>query len=1040
MISLSENHGASPAPAAAPLEHLALRVWLLLGLWTLAAAGVVAWGVWREEQFASLTARNYARLSLEKDALYRQAAMEEWMCAFLAGPVSAGREQDPESSLSAITRRVHEQELRLSGIRGRVASLGAARPENQPDPWEVRALEECARGVPEVSAVELIDGAPYLRMMRPMSAGASCGQCHDEPRILAEAMRSGVSTSVPMSPMRAMARSRNWALGAGAGGLWGLGVAGVVLGARGLRRRMVEADRAGAQLRASNDRLGMLWLTVEQSPAAIILTDAQGAIEYVNPKFVEITGYSRLEAAGRNPRLLKSGQTPGEVYQELWATLAAGHNWTGELCNRRKDGAIYWESAIISPVRDGRGRVTHYLAIKEDITARKLDAQRTAATARRLLQQREVLARLAVSPAAGMGDVPAAARELTELAAPVFETARVSVWLFDETQSRLECADLFEAGPGLHSSGLALTEEQYWNEFAALRAAKYIDANDPLTDPRTAGYVPGYITPLGITAMLDAAVRMGDKCRGVVCFEHVGRPHVWAADEISFACQVADQVSIALLNRERCRVEQVLRQTVSLLQATLQSTADGILVVDDRDRIASYNQRFLELWGVPAGLMDNGDDRPCLEHVMRQFKDPERFVARVRQVYSASQQDSYDLLELADGRIFERYSRPQWLEGRAAGRVWSFRDITERRRAEERLQELANEQRIILHTLTTGVAYIKNRKVQWVNPCFSEMFGFAASHAQGLDTRQLYATQEGYDRVGAEGYPRLLLGEPFDTEVEVVSQAGRRFWCNLVGRAVDPAKPGEGSIWMLRDITARKEVEAALRRTNAQLETATARANEMAVKAGTASVAKSQFLAGMSHEIRTPLNGILGMTGLLMDSGLSGEQRQFAQVVQDSSQALLSIINDILDFSKIEAGKLDLETLDFDLADTVEGAIETLAVKAAEKDLELVCLLAPEVPRRLRGDSARLRQVLLNLGGNAIKFTARGEVVLRITLDAPGPDCAVVRFALSDSGIGIPPRASRLSSPRSTRGTPPPPGATAARGWDWPSPSRWSRK
>ena len=355
----------------------------------------------------------------------------------------------------------------------------------------------------------------------------------------------------------------------------------------------------------------------------------------------------------------------------------------------------------------------------------------------RLRVQNEALARLVVEAALHAGDFAAAARLISEVAARTLGVERVGIWLFSADRAFIECADLFEASAGRHSSGARFAAQEHAAYFAALESSRSIMAHDAYADPRTASFAVPYLKTVGITSILDAVIRHSGRVVGVVCHEHVGPARHWELDEESFAGSIADLMGLA---------------------------------------------------------MEAGD----------------------------------------------------------------------RRKAREEL------------------------------------------------------------------------------------------------------------------VAAKEAAEAANK-------------------------AKSQFLANMSHEIRTPMNGILGMAELLSDTELTARQKNFSDAIRSSGEHLLKIINDILDFSKIESGCIELETLNFDLRQVLEQMLDLFAEQASRKGVELVLDAPPDLPARVRGDPGRLRQVLMNLVGNAIKFTAHGEVTVRVSATRRASNQAQFRFEVSDTGIGIAP-------------------------------------
>jgi two-component system, sensor histidine kinase and response regulator len=312
--------------------------------------------------------------------------------------------------------------------------------------------------------------------------------------------------------------------------------------------------------------------------------------------------------------------------------------------------------------------------------------------------------------------------------------------------------------------------------------------------------------------------------------------------------------------------------------------------------------------------------------------------------------------------------------------------VAESTKSSDTQNESEDRFRLISETLPVGIFETDAKsECLYTNTSWQEIFGVSLIESLMGDWRT-YLHPDDRDSVSEQWAQTLTNLKAFSRDCRIITPKGDERWIHLRSSPVF-SDTGTRYTGTAVDITDRKRTEVELKKA------------KEAAEAG--SIAKSEFLANMSHEIRTPMNGVIGMTNLLMDTDLNVEQRQFTETIQKSADSLMTVINDILDFSKIEAGKLELEFIDFDLRVTLEEVSELMSLKAYEKGLEFASIVHHEVPSLLCGDPGRLRQILINLMGNAIKFTDSGEVTLKAIVEEEDDHRVVIRFSVSDTGIGI---------------------------------------
>jgi PAS domain S-box-containing protein len=447
---------------------------------------------------------------------------------------------------------------------------------------------------------------------------------------------------------------------------------------------------------------------------------------------------------------------------------------------------------------------------------------------------------------------------------------------------------------------------------------------------------------------------------------------------------------------ERERANEALLYSETRLRLILDTMQTGVVVFDRQGQIVTHNQAALNLLCVTIDQIEGraaydpnwhliSEDGTIIDlankNLIRQvFASGQAVTNQVVGIFNITQQN-YNWLVIN--------AQPQFdLDGKVLQVIMTHTDITRRKEAELALRESQAQLQDVFDNGTDLVQGVwTDGRFSYVNRAWRETFGYSEEEIPHLTIYDIiHPTNHAHVR---ELFRLAVKGVQMkNEEMLCLTKAGQAVW--MAGSITCSFTNGKLTLTrsIFRDISKSKEAEQ-------QLITAREAALE-------ASRLKSEFLASMSHEIRTPMNAIIGLADLLWETPLSPEQKEYVTIFRQAGNTLLGLINDILDLSKIEAGHLELEAIDFELGDLLEKTIEVLAIQAHEKGLELITYIDKEVPHYLVGDPGRLRQILVNLVGNAIKFTEQGEVVLRVELDSQSADLATLRFMVKDTGIGIP--------------------------------------
>ncbi len=459
---------------------------------------------------------------------------------------------------------------------------------------------------------------------------------------------------------------------------------------------------------------------------------------------------------------------------------------------------------------------------------------------------------------------------------------------------------------------------------------------------------------------------------------------------------------ILLSLRETRRLRKSLAENEAFLQRVGQAAGVGGWEYDVGAASVRWSSETRRIHEVAA------DYEPTLEEAIAFYTPSARKVVRETLDHAVRGGEPFDIevrFITAKGRLrWVRSTGEPVVEGGAVTRVvGAFQDVTEHKEATLALADSETRLRALFDFSPIGIALndMETGAFLEVNDALLQPTGY--SRAELLRMTYWDLTPPDYrEREFQQLRSIATAGRYGPYEKEYIRKNGTRYPVNLSGVRIEDSA-GRKLIWSLvEDISGRKRAADMLQATNERLENAIVQANSMALKARAANLAKSEFLTNMSHEIRTPLNGIIGMTGLLLESALNDDQRHYAEIARSSGESLLGLINDILDIAKIEAGKLELEETEFDLTALLRDLKAVFSVRAKARNLRFFSTIDSDVPRRLKGDARRLRQVITNLVGNAVKFTEKGSVSLRVSSVAQSPGDNVLRVSVTDTGIGIP--------------------------------------
>ncbi len=708
-------------------------------------------------------------------------------------------------------------------------------------------------------------------------------------------------------------------------------------------------------------------IMTNMTEALYVVRLEDNVIVYANSNFEQMFGYEKNELLVKHVSIINAPteKRPEETAEEIRDGIIKNNFWRGEVNNIKKDGTPFWCYANVSVFDHSTfGKV--FVSFHTDITERK-----------RAELEQQVLFDITqgittTSNLDGLLNLMYCSLKKVIYADNCFvalhdqNTGLFSFPLFvDKFDSTPEPVTLHKSCSSyiFRTNKPLLLYQELFDRLVEQNEVELIGTNSP--------------------SWIGVPLKTPSRTIGVLVLQHYEKENVYDEHDIRFLESIGNQVAIVI---ERKQAEVALRDSEVKLKVILESTADGILAVDDKGKIIKTNGRFAELWHIPQSLANSGNDSALLNFVLDQLIDPEEFISQVKKLYNSTNED-LDFLHFKDGRIFERFSTPLLMHDSSLGRVWSFRDITDRIRSEETLRESEDRFRNLVENIS-DVFFIANEdgKLSYCSPNFFTQTNFLPQDVMNKSYIRFVIPDDRKKII--EFYSEQIKNNVLDAKVDfrALRKDGTCMWVEQNTRFVrdDNGKVIQYRI-VVRDITERKLWEEEVKKHNEQLSKINAE--------------KDKFFSIIAHDLKSPFLGLLGLSEMLAmeDEEFTKEELlKFGKGIYKSTSTLFKLIENLLEWAQMQRGIIKFVPKELNLSSIILQNLEINYQRASQKEIEIINEISET--QKVFADEKMLDSIIRNLLSNAIKFTRRkGKVVIR----SKKISAELVEVLISDTGIGM---------------------------------------